>query len=312
MSRPWQARTPVPDPEPLQTVILNQSFTGISIGAVLLLIALGLTLTFGQMGVINMAHGEFIMAGAYTTYVLQKSISSAGVSLLVALPVAFLVAGAMGVLLEWLLIRRLYVRPLDTLLVTWGVSLMLQQPARDVFGTPNVQTAAPDLLTGNISLGGGITFANSRLFILGLALLSVLALTLILRFTPLGRRIRAVVQNRDLAEVSGIATGQVDRITFFIGSGLAGVAGVALTLVGPIGPTMGTNYIVDAFLVVVVGGIGQLKGSVITAFALGVLQSVLEYSTTVSVAKVIVLVAIVAFLQWRPQGLYTLRTRSLA
>ncbi|MFE2212644.1 urea ABC transporter permease subunit UrtB [Streptomyces canus] len=294
------------------TVILNQSFTGISIGAVLLLIALGLTLTFGQMGVINMAHGEFIMAGAYTTYVLQKSISSAGISLLVALPVAFLVAGAMGMLLEWLLIRRLYTRPLDTLLVTWGVSLMLQQLARDIFGAPNVQTHAPDLLTGNISVGGGITLANSRLFILALALLSVLALTLILRLTPLGRRIRAVVQNRDLAEVSGIATGQVDRITFFIGSGLAGVAGVALTLVGPIGPTMGTNYIVDAFLVVVVGGIGQLKGSVITAFALGVLQSVLEYSTTVSVAKVMVLVAIVAFLQWRPQGLYTLRTRSLA
>lgn len=294
------------------TVILNQSFTGISIGAVLLLIALGLTLTFGQMGVINMAHGEFIMTGAYTTYVLQKSISGAGVSLLVALPVAFLVVGAMGALLEWLLIRRLYTRPLDTLLVTWGVSLMLQQLARDVFGAPNVQTHAPDLLTGNISMGGGITFASSRLFILGLALLSVLVLTIVLRLTPLGRRIRAVVQNRDLAEVSGIATGRVDRVTFFIGSGLAGVAGVALTLVGPIGPTMGTNYIVDAFLVVVVGGIGQLKGSVITAFALGVLQSVLEYSTTVSVAKVIVLVAIVAFLQWRPQGLYTLRTRSLA
>ncbi|MFJ8106257.1 urea ABC transporter permease subunit UrtB [Streptomyces sp. NPDC096132] len=294
------------------TVVLNQSFTGISIGAVLLLIALGLTLTFGQMGVINMAHGEFIMAGAYTTYVLQKSISSAGVSLLVALPLAFLVAGAMGALLEWLLIRRLYTRPLDTLLVTWGVSLMLQQLARDVFGAPNVQTHAPDLLTGSVSFGGGVGFAGSRLFILGLALLCVLALTLILRLTPLGRRIRAVVQNRDLAEVSGIATGRVDRMTFFIGSGLAGVAGVALTLVGPIGPTMGTNYIVDAFLVVVVGGIGQLKGSVITAFALGVLQSVLEYSTTVSVAKVIVLVAIVAFLQWRPQGLYTLRTRSLA
>ncbi|MEU1513827.1 urea ABC transporter permease subunit UrtB [Streptomyces sp. NPDC005811] len=294
------------------TVVLNQSFTGISIGAVLLLIALGLTLTFGQMGVINMAHGEFIMAGAYTTYVLQKSISGAGLSLLVALPVAFLVAGAMGALLEWLLIRRLYTRPLDTLLVTWGVSLMLQQLARDIFGAPNVQTTAPDVLTGNISLGGGVTFADNRLFILGLALLSVLALTLVLKLTPLGRRIRAVVQNRDLAEVSGIATGQVDRITFFIGSGLAGVAGVALTLVGPIGPTMGTNYIVDAFLVVVVGGIGQLKGSVITAFALGVLQAVLEYSTTVSVAKVVVLVAIVAFLQWRPQGLYTLRTRSLA
>ncbi|MFF4351109.1 urea ABC transporter permease subunit UrtB [Streptomyces sp. NPDC001530] len=296
------------------TVILGQMFTGVSIGAVLLLIALGLSLTFGQMNVINMAHGEFIMAGAYTTYVLQKSISSAGISLLVALPVAFLVSGALGALLEWLLIRRLYLRPLDTLLVTWGVSLMLQQLARDIFGAPNVQTRAPDVLTGNITVIGGddpLTFANSRLFILGLAIAAVVALSLTLRLTPLGRRIRAVVQNRDLAEVSGISTGRVDRTAFFIGSGLAGVAGVALTLVGPIGPTMGTNVIIDAFLVIVVGGIGQLKGSVIVAFVLGVLQSVLEYSTTVSVAKVLVLVAIVAFLQWRPQGLYTLRTRSL-
>ncbi|NUO46199.1 MAG: urea ABC transporter permease subunit UrtB [Streptomyces sp.] len=296
------------------TVILGQTFTGISIGAVLLLIALGLSLTFGQMNVINMAHGEFIMAGAYTTYVLQKSISSAGISLLVALPVAFLVSGALGALLEWLLIRRLYLRPLDTLLVTWGVSLMLQQLARDIFGAPNVQTRAPDWLTGNITVLGGddpLTFANSRLFILGLAIAAVVALSLTLRLTPLGRRIRAVVQNRDLAEVSGISTSTVDRTAFFIGSGLAGVAGVALTLVGPIGPTMGTNVIIDAFLVIVVGGIGQLKGTVIVAFVLGVLQSVLEYSTTVSVAKVLVLVAIVAFLQWRPQGLYTLRTRSL-
>ncbi|MDF3147119.1 MULTISPECIES: urea ABC transporter permease subunit UrtB [unclassified Streptomyces] len=296
------------------TVILGQTFTGISIGAVLLLIALGLSLTFGQMNVINMAHGEFIMAGAYTTYVLQKSISSAGISLLVALPVAFLVSGALGALLEWLLIRRLYLRPLDTLLVTWGVSLMLQQLARDIFGAPNVQTRAPDVLTGNITLIGGddpLTVANSRLFILGLAVAAVVALSLTLRLTPLGRRIRAVVQNRDLAEVSGISTSTVDRTAFFIGSGLAGVAGVALTLVGPIGPTMGTNVIIDAFLVIVVGGIGQLKGTVIVAFVLGVLQSVLEYSTTVSVAKVLVLVGIVAFLQWRPQGLYTLRTRSL-
>jgi urea transport system permease protein len=296
------------------TVILGQTFTGISIGAVLLLIALGLSLTFGQMNVINMAHGEFIMAGAYTTYVLQKSISSAGISLLVALPVAFLVSGALGALLEWLLIRRLYLRSLDTLLVTWGVSLMLQQLARDIFGAPNVQTRAPDVLTGNITLIGGddpLTVANNRLFILGLAVTAVVALSLTLRLTPLGRRIRAVVQNRDLAEVSGISTSTVDRTAFFIGSGLAGVAGVALTLVGPIGPTMGTNVIIDAFLVIVVGGIGQLKGTVIVAFVLGVLQSVLEYSTTVSVAKVLVLVGIVAFLQWRPQGLYTLRTRSL-
>lgn len=295
------------------TVILGQMFTGVSIGAVLLLIALGLSLTFGQMNVINMAHGEFIMA-AYTTYVLQKSIAGAGLSLIVALPVAFLVSGALGALLEWLLIHRLYLRPLDTLLVTWGVSLMLQQLARDIFGAPNVQTRAPDVLTGNITVIGGddpLTFASSRLFILGLAVAAVVALSLTLRLTPLGRRIRAVVQNRDLAEVSGISTGRVDRTAFFIGSGLAGVAGVALTLVGPIGPTMGTNVIIDAFLVIVVGGIGQLKGSVIVAFVLGVLQSVLEYSTTVSVAKVLVLVAIVAFLQWRPQGLYTVRTRSL-
>ncbi|MFR9799230.1 urea ABC transporter permease subunit UrtB [Streptomyces sp. MS06] len=296
------------------TVVLGQTFTGISIGAVLLLIALGLSLTFGQMNVINMAHGEFIMAGAYTTYVLQKSISAAGISLIVALPVAFLVSGTLGALLEWLLIRRLYLRPLDTLLVTWGVSLMLQQLARDVFGAPNVQTRAPEILTGNLTLVGGddpLTVASSRLFILGLAVAAVVALSLTLRLTPLGRRIRAVVQNRDLAEVSGVSTSRVDRTAFFIGSGLAGVAGVALTLVGPIGPTMGTHVIIDAFLVIVVGGIGQLKGSVIVAFVLGVLQSVLEYSTTVSVAKVLVLVAIVAFLQWRPQGLYTLRTRSL-
>jgi urea transport system permease protein len=293
-------------------VFLNELFVGLSIASILLLVALGLTFTFGQMNVINMAHGEFIMAGAYTVYVIQQVVSDAGVSLLVALPVAFAVAGTMGVVLEYLLIRRLYARPLDTLLVTWGVSLMLQQAARDIFGAPNVQTHAPDLLTGNVKLPGDLVLANNRLFILALALLAVVALILLLRLAPLGRRIRAVMQNRDLAAVSGIATGRVDRLTFFIGSGLAGIAGVALTLVGPIGPTMGTNIIVDAFLVVVVGGIGHLKGTVIVAFALGVLQSVVEYSTTISVAKVLVFLAIVAFLQWRPQGLFTLRTRSLA
>jgi urea transport system permease protein len=263
-----------------------------------------------------MAHGEFIMAGAYTTYVIQKAVTDAGASLLVALPVAFLVAGLMGALLEWLLIRRLYTRPLDTLLVTWGVALMLQQLARDIFGAPNKQVAAPDLLTGNVTLftvgDESLVVANNRLFILALAILAVIALTLVLRFTPLGRRIRAVVQNRSLAAASGIPTGTIDRLTFFIGSGLAGVAGVALTLVQPIGPTMGTNIIIDAFLVVVVGGIGHLKGTVIVAFALGVLQAMTEYSQGVSIAKVIVFVAIVAFLQWRPQGLFTLRTRSLA
>jgi urea transport system permease protein len=294
------------------TLILSQLFTGISIGAVLLLIALGLTLTFGQMNVINMAHGEFIMAGAYTVYVLQQLITDAGASLLIALPVAFVIAGAMGVVLEVLLIRRLYGRPLDTLLVTWGVALILQQAARDIFGAPNVQTRAPGILTGSVNLSEDLVVATSRLFILAVALAAVTALILVLRRTPLGRRIRAVVQNRDLAAVSGLATGRVDRLTFFIGSGLAGIAGVALTLIGPIGPAMGTNIIVNAFLVVVVGGIGQLKGTVIVAFILGILQSMVEYTTTVSVASVLVFVAIVAFLQWRPQGLFTLRTRSLA
>ena len=215
------------------TVVASQFFTGISIGAVLLLIALGLALTFGQMGVINMAHGEFIMAGAYTTFVLQSVITDAGVSLLVALPVAFAVAGAMGVLLEFLLIRRLYTRPLDTLLVTWGVSLLLQQLARDIFGAPNVQTRAPEVLTGNTRIAGDLTMANNRLFILGLVVLAVAALTVALRVTSFGRRIRAVVQNRDLAAVSGVPTARIDRLTFFIGSGLAGIAGVALDAAGP-------------------------------------------------------------------------------
>jgi urea transport system permease protein len=264
------------------------------------------------MNVINMAHGELIAAGAYTVFVMQKLISGAGASLLVALPVAFVIAGLVGVLIEVLLIRRLYARPLDTLLVTWGVSLILQQAFRDVFGAPNVQTRAPSFLTGGIPVTDHLVISSSRVFILVLALAAVVALTVGLRTTPLGRRIRAVVQNRDLAAVSGLATGRVDRLTFFIGSGLAGIAGVALTLIGPIGPTMGTNIIVNAFLVVVVGGIGQLKGTVIVAFTLGIVQSMVEYTTTVSVASVIVFVVIVAFLQWRPQGLFTLRTRSLA
>ncbi len=292
-------------------VVVNQLFTGVSFGAVLLLIALGLALTFGQMNVINMAHGELIMAGAYTVYVLQTFISSAGISLFLALPVAFVVAGLIGVLLEITLLRRLYHRPLDTLLVTWGVSLCLQQLARDVFGAPNKQTQAPEWLTGAIELGP-LTVAASRVFILALALAAVLGLSLLLTLTSLGRRIRAVVQNRQLAETSGIPTARVDRVTFFVGSGLAGLAGVALTLLGAIGPTMGTSYIIDAFLVVVVGGIGQLKGSIIMAFALGMLNALAEYQVGASVAKVIVFVAIVAFIQWRPQGLFTVRTRSLA
>jgi urea transport system permease protein len=292
-------------------VLVTQVFNGLSGGSILLLAALGLALTFGQMGVINMAHGEFIMAGAYTAFVVQQALGEAGLSLLVSVPVAFVVGGLLGVALEVTLLRRMYHRPLDTLLVTWGVSLVLQQLARDIFGTAGVDVPAPSWLSGPVEVLG-FSFPRSRLFILALAVVAVIALTLTLKLTPLGRRIRATVQNRQLAESSGISTRRTDMLTFFIGSGLAGVAGVVLTLMGSISSNLGTSYIVDAFLVVIVGGVGQIKGAVIAAFVLGTVQSWVEYSTTASIAKVILLALVVAFLQARPQGIFQVRTRSLA
>jgi urea transport system permease protein len=283
---------------------LNQLPIGLSIGAVLLLIALGLTFTFGQMGVINMAHGEFIMAGAYTAYLLQDL--TGRMAVIVALPVAFLVAGLMGLILERTAIRHFYGRPLDTLLLTWGVSLVLQQLARDLFGAPNVQVQAPTWLQGGV---GPLPY--NRLFIFALALATVVGIWAYMNRTGQGRRMQAVMQNRQLAAVSGINTGRVDQRTFFIGSGLAGVAGVALTLIGPVGPALGTYYIVDAFLVVVAGGLGQLRGAVIAAAGLGLLNSYAEFWSDASLAKVIVFAAIVAFLQFRPQGLFVLRSRAL-
>lgn len=289
-------------------VALSQLITGLSIAAVLLLIALGLTFTFGQMHVINMAHGEFIMTGAYTAYMLQGPIGRQ--SLLVALPVAFVVAGTLGLVLERLLIRKFYGRPLDTLLLTWGVSLVLQQLARDLFGAPNVEVKAPSWLTGGFHLAG-VNVARNRVFIMVIVILAVAAIWAYLTKSPQGRRTRAVMENRQLAACSGIATTKVDQRTFFIGSGLAGIAGVAITLLGAVGPTLGANYIIDAFLVVVVGGLGQLRGAVLAAIALGVLDSYLEFWTHASFAKVLVFVAIVAFLQVRPQGLFVLKTRTL-
>ena len=290
--------------------LFSQLFAGLSLGSVLLLAALGLALTFGQMGVINMAHGEFMMAGAYTAYVVQGVVTDAGFSLLLAIPLGFLVGGVLGVILEATLLRRMYHRPLDTLLVTWGVALILQQAARDIFGAPNVDVRAPDWLSGGVDIGVTEVPA-ARIFILALSVAAVVGLAALLRTTPVGRRIRGVVQNRDLAETVGIDTRATDRFTFFVGSGLAGVAGVAVTLLGSTGPTLGTNYIVDAFLVVVAGGIGQIKGAVIAAFGLGLLQSAFEYSTTASIAKVLVFVVVVVFLQIRPQGIFNVRTRSL-
>ncbi len=289
-------------------VALAQLVTGLSISAVLLLIALGLTFTFGQMRVINMAHGEFIMAGAYTAYMLQGPLGHQ--SLLVALPVAFVVAGAIGLVLERLLIRRLYGRPLDTLLMTWGVSLILQQLARDLFGAPNVEVRAPTWLDGGVDVGG-ITIGANRLFIMAIVVVSVAAIWFYLTRSPQGRRTRAVVENRQLAACSGIATTTVDQRTFFIGSGLAGVAGVGITLLGSVGPTLGSNYLIDAFLVVVVGGLGHLRGAVLAAIGLGLLRAYVEYWSHASIARVVVFLAIVAFLQARPQGLFVLKTRSL-
>ncbi|TDO92581.1 urea ABC transporter permease subunit UrtB [Enemella evansiae] len=291
-------------------IIVSQLFAGVSIGSVLLLAALGLSLTFGQMGVINMAHGEFMMAGAYTAFVVQWFLPP-GISLPVALLLGFGVGGLLGLLLEVTLIRRMHQRPLDTLLVTFGVSLVLQQVARDIFGAPNVDVAAPGWLAGPLMIGP-YAFPKARLFIIVLAIACVVALMLVLSRTSFGRRIRAVTQNRDLAEVSGLSAVRTDQLTFFIGSGIAGVAGVALTLLGSIGPTLGQNYIVDAFLVVVVGGLGRLKGAVAAALGLGIIQAFVELSLGASLAEVAVLLLIVAFLQFRPQGLVQVRTRSLA
>lgn len=292
-------------------VLVGQLFTGLSLGSILLLAALGLSLTFGQMGVINMAHGSFIMAGSYTAYSVQKYlVSNADVSLIVSLIIGFLVGGLMGIALEVTLIQRMYHRPLDTLLVTFGVGLILQQLARDIFGAPAVNVVAPGWLNGGVDILGAVV-PKTRLFILVLAIVCVVAVAAAMKYTSMGRRIRAVVQHRDLAETSGISSRTTDITTFFIGSGLAGVAGVALTLIGSTSSNTGMAYLVDAFLVVVLGGLGQIRGAVIAAFALGLLNSFIEYSTTASVAKVIVFVIIVVALQIRPQGLFTVRTRSL-
>jgi urea transport system permease protein len=294
-------------------VFLNQLFVGLSIASILLLVALGLTFTFGQMNVINMAHGEFIMAGAYTTYVLQTALGTGAIGLAfgLALPAAFLVAGTLGLILEFLVIRRLYGRPLDTLLVTWGVGLMLQQLARDIFGAQNVNVSAPGFLDGGVTIAGA-DLSYPRLFIITVVLFVVTAIAIYMGRTPAGRRMRAVMQNRPLASVSGVRTTRVDRTTFFIGSGLAGLAGVAITLLGPVGPTLGLGYIIDAFLVVIVGGLGQLRGAIVAALALGMANSFIEYNTSTSIAKAGVFLLIVLFLQWRPEGIVVQKRRGLA
>ncbi|MFA9457674.1 urea ABC transporter permease subunit UrtB [Halalkalibacter sp. AB-rgal2] len=296
--------------------MIMQAFNGISLGSILLLIALGLAITFGLMKVINMAHGELIMVGAYATYVTQLLFKQFlpptmySLYFILAIPFAFIVAALIGMLLEYLVIRHLYGRPLDSLLATFGVGLILQQTARSMFGAPNVGVEAPTLLRGGLELFG-MTFPYTRLFIIGLVIVCFLFLYLFLYKTNNGRRIRAVMQNREMAMCLGVSSRKVDTLTFAVGAGFAGIAGSALTLIGPIGPTIGMNYIIDAFMVVVVGGVGMLAGTVVGALGIGVFNTIFEYWTDASMGKVLVFALIILFLQWKPSGLFSLRTRSL-
>ena len=286
-----------------------QLFNGLSLSSVLLLIALGLSLSFGLMNVINLAHGEFIMIGAYTPYALQQIAirftgdATPGISFLLAIPLSFLVAGIVGMLVEQLVIRFLYRRPLDTLLATWGVGLFLQQLARSIFGAPNVQVIAPQWLGGGLALSVDLLLPMKRIFIIGLVVVCIVGLYLYMYRSHEGRRMRAVMQNREMASSLGVSTRRVDTLTFALGSGLAGVAGCALTLIGPIGPSMGTFYIVDAFIVVILGGLGQIPGTILAALIIGMSNTVLEFGTTAVIGKVLVFAIVILFLQWRPDGL---------
>jgi urea transport system permease protein len=291
-------------------------FQGISLGSVLLLAAIGLAITFGVMGVINMAHGEMIMLGAYVAYVVQelfRAFFPSGVFdayLIVAVPVAFLFAGALGVVLERCLIRFLYGRPLETLLATWGVSLILQQSVRSIFGSPNKEVSNPGWMTGGFDLLGGFTITWNRLYIICFCFAVLGVLALILNRTSFGLQVRAVTQNRDMAAVMGIRTARVDALTFGLGSGIAGRAGVALSQIGNVSPNLGTIYIVDSFLVVVFGGVGNLLGTLVGALTLGIVNKFLETVTGAILAKIVVLVAIILFIQRRPRGLFALKGRT--
>lgn len=295
--------------------IILQAFNGLSLGSILLLVSLGLAFAFGLMGVINMAHGEFIMIGAYVAYLFQQTFAGLlgsvelGVWFLLALPAAFVVAALLGALMEVALIRHLYGRPLDTLLATWGVGLILQQAARSIFGAPNVNVSSPTWLSGGFDIGAGLLLPYKRVFIIALVIFVVIAVYLYLYRTVSGRRLRAVMQNREMASCLGVRSRWVDASTFALGTGLAGVAGVALTQLGSIGPAVGTFYIVDAFMVVVLGGVGSLPGTILAAVLIGVLNTVLELGTSATVGKVLVLLLIIAFLQWKPSGLAALQTR---
>jgi len=288
---------------------------GISLGSVLLLAAIGLAITFGVMGVINMAHGEMVMLGAYTTFVVQEQIRTHAPwlfewSLAIALPLAFLVAGAVGVLLERTVIRFLYGRPLETLLATFGVSLILQQAVRALFGANNREVGNPDWMSGSVDLAG-LTLTYNRLWIVLFALLVFFALQAVLRRTHFGLEMRAVTQNRRMASAMGIRTRWIDALTFGLGSGVAGIAGVALSQIGNVSPNLGQDYIIDSFMVVVFGGVGNLWGTLVAAFSLGVANKLLEPFAGAVLGKIVVLVGLVLFIQRKPRGLFPLKGRAV-
>jgi urea transport system permease protein len=294
---------------------LGVIFTGASLGSILLLVALGLAITYGLMGVINMAHGELMMIGAYATYVIQnlfKSYAPAAFDyyILLAIPASFVASALVGALLERTVIRFLYGRPLETLLATWGISLVLMQAVRTIFGAQNVQVENPAWLSGGVQVFSNLVLPYNRIAIIAFALLVLLAITLLVNKTRLGLFVRGVTQNRTMAACVGVNTARIDMYAFSLGAGIAGLAGCALTQVGNVGPDLGQSYIVDSFMVVVLGGVGQLAGTVYAALGLGVINKILEGWQGAVLAKIMVLMLIVVFIQKRPQGLFALKGRS--
>ena len=294
---------------------LGAIFSGISLGSILLLVALGLAITYGLMGVINMAHGELMMIGAYATYVVQglfqKYLPGAfDWYLLAAVPVAFMASALMGAALERSVIRFLYGRPLETLLATWGISLMLQQLVRSIFGAQNVGVENPVWMSGGVQVLGNLSLPYNRLVIIGFAIAVLLGMAWLISKTRLGLFVRGVTQNRPIASCMGVNTARIDTYAFALGSGIAGLAGCALSQVGNVGPDLGQGYIVDAFMVVVLGGVGQLAGTVYAAMGLGILNKFLEGWTGAVLAKIAVLVFIIIFIQKRPQGIFAMKGRS--
>jgi urea transport system permease protein len=288
---------------------------GISLGSVLLLAAVGLAITFGQMGVINMAHGEMVMLGAYTTYAVQEAVRSYAphlndISLVMAVPLAFLVSGGIGVLIERTIIRFLYGRPLETLLATFGLSLILQQAVRSLFGAANREVGTPSWMSGTFQLGG-LSLTYNRIGIILFSLAVFAALLLVLRRTSLGLQVRAVTQNRRMAAAMGIKTDRIDALTFGLGSGVAGMAGLALSQIDNVSPNLGQGYIIDSFMVVVFGGVGNLWGTLVGALTLGIANKLLEPFAGAVLGKIVLLVAIILFIQKRPRGLFALKGRAV-